>query len=169
MNIRTATAVGLIAFSGSVTSSCGGGSYVTNPAAPSPPPAVQVAIPAIDRNPGIWLGGTYTLAAVSLYGLVYEETPSGRTGIAGAAVYCEVCGVDTHSWAFADANGFYRFSPDIATGGGVWLRAGALTAVGVEREGYQDPPGVPLMFNSSGWRQVMVTGDTRFDIQLVRR
>ena len=115
------------------------------------------------------MGGTYTLTAVSLYGLVYEETTAGRVGIAGAAVYCEVCGEATHSWAVADANGFYRFSSDVATGGGVWLRPGAATVVGVEHDGYQDPPGVPLMFNRSGWRQVTITADTRFDIQLVRR
>ncbi len=137
--------------------------------APSPPPAIQVAPPAIDRNPGIWLGGAYTLTAVSLYGMVFEETAAGRVGIAGAAVYCEVCGVETHTWAKADANGFYRFSSDIATGGGVWLKTGALTVVGVERDGYQDPPGVPPMFNSTGWRQVMIIGDTQFDVQLVRR
>ena len=109
------------------------------------------------------------MTAVSLYGLVYEETPAGRVGIAGAAVYCEVCGEETHTWAIAGADGFYRFPGDLATGGGVWLRPGALTVVGVERDGYQDPPGVPLMFNRTGWRQVMVSGDTRFDIQLVRR
>ena len=169
MNIRTATAVGLIALSGSIAASCSGSSYAANPVAPSPPPTTQVATPATARNPGSWLGGTYTLAAVSLYGMVYEETPAGRVGIAGAAVYCEVCGVDTHTWAIADNNGFYRFSPDIATGGGVWLQLGTLTAVGVQRDGYQDPPGVPLMFNSTGWRRVMVTGDTQFDIQLARR
>ena len=168
MTIKTFAGFGLAALA-PLISGCSGGSYVTNPVAPTPPPAVQVAIPATDRNPGIWLGGTYTLTAVSLYGLVYEETPAGRAGIAGAAVYCEVCGVDTHTWAFADAKGFYRFPSDIATGGGVWLRTGALTAVGIERDGYQDPPGVPLMFNGSGWRQVMITGDTQFDIELVRR
>ena len=168
MKIRTRTAVGLVALSASITPSCSNGSYATSPVAPSRPTVIQVATPAPEVNPGSWLGG-YTLTAVSLYGLVYEETPGGRVGIAGAAVYCEVCGVETHSWAFADANGVYRFSADITTGGGVWLRPGTFTAVGVEREGYQDPPGVPLMFNSTGWRQVVITGDTEFDIQLARR
>ena len=168
MTIRTGAAIGLAGLS-MITTGCSGGSHVTNPVAPSPPPAIQAALPATDRNPGIWLGGTYTLTAVSLYGLVYEDTAAGRVGIGGAAVYCEVCGADTHTWAIADANGFYRFSSDIATGGGVWLRTGALTVVGVEHDGYQDPPGVPPMFNTTGWRQVMISGDTQFDVQLVRR
>ena len=99
----------------------------------------------------------------------HPQTPGPRVGIAGAAVYCEVCGEITHSWATADANGFYRFSSDLATGGGVWLQPGAVTVVLVKRDGYQDPPGVPLMLSGIGWRQVMVTADTRFDIQLVRR
>jgi hypothetical protein len=167
MTISTVAAIGFVGLS-TISSGCSGGSYVSNPVAPSPPP-IQAAISTTDRNPGIWLGGTYTLTPVSLYGLVYEETAVGRVGIAGAAVYCEVCGAETHTWAKADSNGFYRFSADIATGGGVWLQTGALTVVGVQHESYLDPPGVPLMFNRTGWRQATVSGDTQFDIQLVRR
>jgi len=101
--------------------------------------------------------------------VVYEETPTGRVGIAGASVYCEKCGEITHTWAIADAKGFYRFPGDLATGGGVWLYPGIRTAVRARKDGYQDPPGIPLMFNSTGWREVLIGGDTRFDIQLVRR
>lgn len=172
MTMRTVARVGLVGLA-MVISSCSGGK-VANPVAPSTLPTQaripSTPVPPSNAGPGAWLGGTYTLTAVSLYGLVYEETATGRVGIAGAAVYCEVCGEITHSWATADANGFYRFSSDLATGGGVWLRPGAVTVVGVQRDGYQDPPGVPLMFNGRpGWRQVMVTADTRFDIQLDRR
>ena len=171
MIMRTVARVGVVGLA-VVISSCSSG-YVANPVGPSTLPAQAgippTPIPPSNVGPGAWLGGTYTLTAVSLHGLVYEETATGRAGIAGAAVYCEVCGEDTHSWAIADASGFYRFSSDLATGGGVWLRPGAVTVVGVEHDGYQDPPGVPLMFNGPGWRQVMVTADTRFDIQLVRR
>jgi len=171
MNIRTVACIGVVGLT-MVISGCSGGSYVTNPVSPSPLPT-QAAIPTPTvpppAGPGAWLGGTYTLTAVSLYGLVYEETAAGRAGVAGAPVYCEVCGEITHTWAIADANGFYRFSGDLATGGGVWLRPGVSTVVGVRQDGYQDPPGVPLMFNSPGWRQVMISGDTQFDIQLVRR
>ena len=79
MTIKTFAGFGLAALA-PLISGCSGGSYVTNPVAPTPPPAVQVAIPATDRNPGIWLGGTYTLTAVSLYGLVYERRPPGEQG-----------------------------------------------------------------------------------------
>ena len=172
MIMRTIALVGLVGLA-MVSSNCGGGP-VANPVSPSTLPAQAAVppstVPPTNAGPGVWLGGSYTLTAVSLHGLVYEETPTGRVGVAGAAVYCEACGEATHSWATADANGFYRFPGDLATGGGVWLRPGALTVVGVEREGYQDPPGTPLMFNnSSGWRQVLIAGDTQFDIQLVRR
>lgn len=111
-----------------------------------------------------------------LTGLVYEMTSTGPIGIAGASVYCEACGLQTHTWATADSNGFYSFSGDLATGGGVWLSPGVLTAIGVEHRGYQDPPGLPPLRgplfhvpSGSGWREVLIDGDTRFDIQLVRR
>ena len=164
-NQSVSFSVVLLALSGVM--GCSNGS---NPVGPSalPTQASVSTTPVPPAGPGAWLGG-YTLTAVSLYGLVYEETAAGRVGIAGAAVYCEVCGEGTHSWAIADANGFYRFSSDLATGGGVWLRPGAATIVGVEHDGYQDPPGTPLMFNRPGWRQVMISSDTRFDIQLDRR
>ena len=51
----------------------------------------------------------YTLTAASLSGVVYEMTPTGQAVIPGAVVYCERCGEITHTWATADANGFYRF------------------------------------------------------------
>ena len=171
MTIRTVARVGLVVLTMFI-SGCSGGRDVANTVGPSPLPTAEVPPPVVpppNPGPGVWLGGTYTLTAVSLYGLVYEETPAGRVGIAGAAVYCEVCGEATHTWAIADANGFYRFSGDLATGGGVWLRSGIPTVVGIEHDDYQDPPGVPLMFSQGGWRQVMVSGDTLFDIQLVRR
>ena len=110
------------------------------------------------------------MTGVTLSGVVYEETSTGRVGIAGVSVYCEMCGETTHTWAIADANGFYRFAGNLATGGGVWLRPGTRTAVMVQRDGYTDPPGVPIMFTSGGgWREVPISGDTQFDIQLVRR
>lgn len=42
--------------------------------------------------PGSWLRD-YTLTRVSLSGVVYESTATGRTPIARAVVYCEPCGV----------------------------------------------------------------------------
>jgi hypothetical protein len=158
-------------------SGCSGGSGV------SPTPLAQPIVPAPQQTPAVscvspetFYGCTYVRKGVSLSGVVYELTETGPVGIGGAYVYCEACGLLTHTWATADANGFYSFSGDLATGGGVWLSPGFLTAIGVEHTGYQDPPGLlPLrgpLFHlpfGPGWREVLIDGDTRFDIQLVRR
>jgi len=108
---------------------------------------------------------------VSLSGVVYELTPTGRTPIAGAVVYCEPCGEETHSFAYADEKGFYHFSGDLATGGGVWVAPGVPTpiVVGYYNKDYEDPPGLPMTSRGPGWREVLIHGDTRFDIELVRR
>jgi len=108
---------------------------------------------------------------VSLSGVVYELTPTGRTPIAGAVVYCEPCGDETHTFANADENGFYHFSGDLATGGGVWVAPGVPTpiVVGYYNKDYEDPPGLPVTSRGPGWREVLIDGDTRFDIELVRR
>jgi len=138
-----------------------------------------VAIPVPQQPPAatcVSSGCTYTRREARLTGLVYEITRAGPVGIAGASVYCEACDLQTHTWATADTNGFYSFSGDLARGGGVWLSSGILTAIGVEHRDYQDPPGLPPLrgplfhFPSGpGWREVLIEGDTRFDIQLVRR
>ena len=70
---------------------------------------------------------------------------------------------EAHTWATADANGFYSFSGDLANGGGVWLSAGLRTPVSVQANGYQDPPWL------GSERYVLINGDTRFDMQLIRR
>jgi hypothetical protein len=112
-----------------------------------------------------------TLRGVSLSGVVYELTPAGRAPIARAVVYCELCGKETHTFATADENGFYRFSGDLATGGGVWVIPGVPTpiAVGYYNKDFEDPPGLPVLRHGPGWREVRIDGDTRFDIELVRR
>ena len=120
-----------------------------------------------------WLDG-YTLSNVALSGLVYEMTQTGQiVPLAEVPVYCEKCGEQTHTWAYTDASGFYRFPSDPAQGGGIWLRPGIVTQISVVlRDGYADPPGLPPLngpVNQAGWREVLINGDTRFDIQLVKR
>ena len=152
------------------------------PVSPSPVvPVVDIPVPeqppaATCVSPETFYGCTYVRREARLTGRVYEMTPAGPVGIAGASVYCEACGLQTHTWATADANGFYSFPGDLASGGGVWLSPGFLTAIGVEHRGYQDPPGLPPLRgplfhvpSGSGWREVLIDGDTRFDIQLARR
>lgn len=147
---------------------CGGTNSPAAPLMPSPLPP-QAVIPA--PVPGsVFPPGTLT--GVSLSGVVYELTPSGRTPIERAIVYCELCGAQTHTFAYADDNGAYHFSGDLAKGGGVWLARGVPTpiAVGYYNRDYEDPPGLPAVRNGPGWREVLIDGeDTRFDIELVRR
>jgi hypothetical protein len=133
----------------------GSGSYPTAPSTPAPVPA-----PAVDPF-------GYTLSDVTLSGVVFEETLNGRAPIEAVAVYCEPCGAETHTWAYTDSNGLYRFS-------GVWTNAGHFpTRISFGKNGYVDPAGLPKTTppNPSGpsWREVVVNGDTRFDVQLVRQ
>ena len=97
-------------------------------------------------------------------GVVFEMTPTGRMPIEGVDVYCEPCGAETHTWSTTDANGFYSFA-------GVWNPGVAPISIFVEKDGYTDPVGVAPQPNQlgPGWRDVTVNGDTRFDIELVRR
>jgi hypothetical protein len=127
---------------------------------PSPAPsAVQQPVP-VPTPPSAFPPGV--LSDYTLSGVVFEVTTTGQTPIEGAQVYCELCGAETHSWARTDSNGFYSFT-------GVWTTPDVRTPVWFRKEGYTDPPGVPPVFNESGWRQVLVTGDTRFDVELVRK
>jgi hypothetical protein len=109
----------------------------------------------------------YTLANVTLSGVVFEETSKGRSPIEGVAVYCEPCGAETHTSASTDADGFYSFT-------GVWTNPSHFpTPILIHKDGYADPEGFPKPTppnpSDPGWREVVVDGDTRFDVQLVRR
>ena len=176
MHSRTLVSVVLVALAAGI-SSCGdsgGRAGMPSPAAPSPVPQPTPVAPCV--SPETFYGCAYARKGVSLTGLVYEVTESGPVGIPGAYVYCEACGLMTHTWATADSKGFYNFSGDLAKGGGVWLSPGFLTAISVQHIGYQDPSGLPPLRGplfhiptGPGWREVLIDGDTRFDIQLVRQ
>jgi hypothetical protein len=153
---------------------CGGSAAITTPVSPStapvsssPPDAPQPQPPAPRAGPS-----GYILTPVTLSGVVYETTSAGAVPIAGARVYCELCGTETHTFAVADSNGVYVFPADLSSGGGVWLAPGRGTPVFVENRGFRDPDGLPF-FRSvcpAGFscREVFIDGDTRFDIELVR-
>jgi hypothetical protein len=56
------------------------------------------------------------------------------------------------------------------------LADAGMTSIQVSKQGYEDPAGLPALFSpyavpgvSDGWRDVKINGDTRLDIQLVRR
>ena len=102
------------------------------------------------------------LNAYTLSGVVFEVLATSPTPIEGVWVYCELCGAETHSWSLTDSNGVYSFT-------GVWTTPGVRTPLWFSKEGYTDPPGVPSVFSGFGWRLLLVNGDTRLDVQLVRK
>jgi hypothetical protein len=95
-----------------------------------------------------------------LSGVVFEVTEGGQMPIEGVEVYCDGCGSPVgHTSVLTDADGSYSFS---------WTFNG-LNPLFVTKAGYAivDPTGTLL--DREGRVQVTVNGDTRFDIQLVRR
>ena len=160
MKTRTLTCGGLLVFVLAL-SGCGGGDSLTMPVGPSPL-LPQAVLPPISTSSG-WMAG-YTLTAASLSGVIYELTPAGYPApIPFAVVYCERCGEITHTWATADADGFYRFPGDLATGGGIWLSPGQPTSIIVRGMNFEQQPWLGRNLD------VLITGDTRFDVELVRR
>ena len=84
----------------------------------------------------------------TLSGVVFEMTATGPARVEGVDIYCDACGQFGHTWLTTDGNGFYSFS-------GVY---NGLTPLLVRKEGYV-----------AGRRDATVSGDTRFDIQIVRQ
>ncbi|MGE3840455.1 MAG: hypothetical protein AB7I50_02590 [Vicinamibacterales bacterium] len=122
-------------------------------------------------SPPIEVGASVLIEA-TLSGKVYEviaASPRHVVGIEGVAVYCEQCGESTHNFAYTDSNGDYVFPKGFWTEGRPFFPARIL----VQRDGYGDPAGLtrPTPPNPSGpgWREVVINGDTTFDIELVRR
>ena len=107
-------------------------------------------------------------ATASLTGLVFERTPEGPRPIASVSVYCEPCGQETHTFAATDVNGVYSFTD------GVWTDPSNFpTRIMVSKDGFGDPAGLPRPTPpnpaTAGWREVVIVGATRFDMELVRR
>ncbi len=161
MRTKTATLTTVI-MAGVSLAGCGGNTVTAIPSAPSAP---STAVAAPPPATGWSYGAGYTRSAVALSGVVSEMTSAGPSPIAGVMVYCDQCGEFGHTTQFTDPSGNYRFTGDLAAGGGVWLRGDAALYLIVSKDGYQDPPGVVR----SGWRDLRLSGDTRFDIALVRR
>ena len=130
------------------------GESSSSPTAPS-----TVQQPAPVPTPGAFPPGV--LSASTLSGVVFEMTTTGPTPIEGAWMYCELCGAETHSSAFTDSNGIYSFT-------GVWTMPAVATPVCFSKEGYGDPAGF-RHHSGAGWRDVTVNGDTRFDVELVKK
>ena len=98
---------------------------------------------------------TYTLS-----GIVSEVTAVGNVPAEGVKLYCDSCGSpDGHTFTSSDANGLYSFA---------WARNGVHPLL-VWKDGYVviDPSG--SLFDGKALKNATVDGDTRFDIQIVRR
>jgi hypothetical protein len=101
------------------------------------------------------LQATYTLS-----GVVSEVTAAGSVPAEGVQLYCDSCGSpDGHTFTSSDANGFYTFA---------WARNGVHPLL-VWKDGYDviDPMG--RLADGTAVKNATVDGDTRFDIQIVRR
>jgi hypothetical protein len=97
-------------------------------------------------------------ATYSLSGVVFEANAAARVPIEGVEVYCDSCGSpDGHTFVYTDANGFYRLE---------WA-ANGVHPLFVTKESYRHPNGAPL--DDHGRIRATVNGDTRFDVELVRR
>jgi hypothetical protein len=96
------------------------------------------------------------IVSYTLSGLVYELTEAGQVPIEGVEVYCDSCGSpDGHTFVDTDADGFYSLS---------WTTNGVHPLL-VRKAGYA----LAVTRDPSGRISATVNGDTRFDIQLVRR
>ena len=130
-------------------------------------PAVALPQPTPAPPPPTPSGRGYNIANVTLSGVVFEMTPEGRVPIDNVAVF-----LPDDQYVVTDANGFFSFWP-------VWVcpcrfpdwLAADHTIINATKDGYTDPPGQPELpsYRGLGWRVVAVHGDTRFDVELVRR
>ena len=158
MAIRTSTrfltmvlAMGLSACSGITSSSPTGPSTIQPPPIPRP-------------------NGSEYVVDATLSGVVYEVTPSGRVPIQGVFFYSsEVAG------GLTDINGVFKVRP-------VWVCPcewapsveSNMTAIAFSKSGYEDPAGLPesvfaFTGGSDGHRDVKIRGDTRIEVELVRK
>jgi len=103
------------------------------------------------------IGGTVS-------GAVYEVTADERVPVADVEVYCDSCGPQGHTLTMTGADGEYTFS---GAPGGKTLLLVAKEGYALPKPDWTQPNPTPL-----GWlggMNVTVNGDTRFDIEIVRR
>ena len=119
---------------------------------------------------------TYFVANVILSGVVYEVTPTGRVPIEGVRVQSDYFHVFPTPDAVTDSQGFFSFrrvwvcpcswAPGVDAG---------ITSIFVDKDGYEVPAGQAASIFGTDvptdlrLRDVPIDGDTRFDVQLVRR
>ena len=131
-----------------ILAGCGSTSIPTAPSVQAPIPVVPP--PAPPAQPGDYI----------LSGVVFEVTPDGQVPVEGVEVYCDSCGSPFgHTFVDTDAQGFYSLS---------WA-ANGVHALMVRKDGFAVKDPSRTYSDGSGVKDAMVNGNTRFDIQLVRR
>ncbi len=161
MTIRTRTGLLLLVLAAGLPG-CDGG----RPSVPSGPSTLP---PPQTPSPG---NSAFSVADVTLSGVVSEVTPNGLVPLEGVGV-----SNGEGEYAVTDANGFFSIRPVwvCPCSAQPWIEAGT-TLLWLYQDGYDDPAGQPpslfargLVNPGPGWRDVTIDGDTRFDTQLVRR
>lgn len=131
------------------TSGCGSS---TGPTAPTAPPTA--AVPPAPVPPPV-SQATYTLS-----GVVSELTAAGKVPAEGVQLYCDSCGSPVgHTFTSSDADGFYSFS---------WAQNG-VHPLFVWKDGYDVIDPTDRLADGTAVKSATVDGNTRFDIQIVRR
>jgi hypothetical protein len=134
----------------------------STPTSPSPGPTATVGLP-------------YLVDDVTVSGVVYEVTSSGEVPLQGVSI-SNGEGPARMTPQLTDANGFFSFRPvwvcPCAGDPGNGPVAAGMTALIVKKDGYTDPPGLAESVfrpHDTGWRDVMIDGNTHVRLQLVRR
>jgi len=134
-------------FLGIGPSACGS----SGPTAPTAPPPAAAGLPT--SQPA-------TQATYTLSGVVYELTTTGKLPVEGVRLYCDSCGSpDGHTHTSSDANGAYSFS---------WARNG-IHPLWIWKDGYDVIGSMGRLADGTSVKNATVNGDTRFDVQIVRR
>ncbi len=151
--LRCTTVLLLAAFS---AAGCGGdeGQAAAPIAGPSAPSPTSAPIPAVPTAPG----------ALTLSGLVTQETATGRVPVEGVLVEemtCQVAGCSNYilQKATTDKAGAYHIAG---------LYPGALNFVWITKDGYE-PVGMPPVPTCDNCNSIVtMIGDTELDIELAR-
>jgi len=132
------------------------------PTAPSPAPAPPS-------------GSLFAMADVTVSGVVYEVTPTGEVPIEGVVI-SNGEGPSRMVPQLTDENGYFSFRPvwvcPCAGNPGNGPVPAGMTFLIIRKTGYEDPRGLPESVfrpHDTGYRDVMIVGDTHVRMQLVRR
>jgi hypothetical protein len=146
------------------TTTDGDGLYTVS-GVPAGPEVVRVSNQGYERRKTVTIGGdtridieVFLQGPSTLSGVMVEVTPTGRVPVQGVELECDTRGDGVSTVVHTDANGFYEFAAVLDGTHELWM----------SKEGFLDPAGQRGDFTWT-WRLVTVSGDTRLDIELVRR